>query len=102
MFEEDFGERVLPFDGAAARAFAEIVASRRQAGRPISQLDAQIAAIARSRNATVATRNTVDFEGCGVAVDNPWRAGKKVARSEGTCSCHPNTVCSGCWLWSMW
>jgi hypothetical protein len=41
----------LPFDSAAAREFAEIAASRRRAGRPISEADARIAAIARSRGA---------------------------------------------------
>jgi len=72
MFAEDFAGRVLPFDRAAAAAFAEIAAVRRLAGRPISQADAQIAAIARSRGAAVATRNVKDFEGCGVVVVDPW------------------------------
>jgi predicted nucleic acid-binding protein len=31
-----------------------------------------IAAIALSRGASVVTRNVRDFEGCGVAVINPW------------------------------
>jgi toxin FitB len=52
MFEEDMAGRVLPFDADAAGHFAEISASRRHAGRPISQIDAQIAAITRSRNAS--------------------------------------------------
>ena len=42
------------------------------AGRPISQFDCQIAAIARTREATVATRNTSDYEGCGIELINPW------------------------------
>ena len=42
-------------------------------GRPISQFDCQIAAIARSREAAVATRNTADFDGSGIVVLNPWR-----------------------------
>ncbi len=74
MIVDDFGGRILPFDSPAAVAFAEIAAQRRQAGRPISQADAQIAAIARSRGATLATRNVPDFEGCGVEVINPWVA----------------------------
>jgi hypothetical protein len=41
-------------------------------GRPISQFDAMIAAIARSRRAAVATRNKGDFEHCGVRTINPW------------------------------
>lgn len=69
---DDFAQRILPFDRDAARLYAEIVAHRRQAGRPISQFDAQIAAIARSRNAGVATRNRSDFTDCGIVVFNPW------------------------------
>src|SRR5215470_13475964 len=48
MFDEVFSGRVFSFDGDAARAYARIVAARRRAGRPILQLDAQIAAIASS------------------------------------------------------
>ena len=73
MFRTDFAGRVLPFDQAAAHAYAEIAVARRRAGRPISQFDAQIAAIARSRDAGVATRNIADFEGCGIGVIDPWR-----------------------------
>ena len=44
------------------------------AGRPISDFDAMIAAIARSHGAAVATRNTADFEHCGIPTINPWSA----------------------------
>lgn len=74
MFEEDLAGQILPFDGTAARAYAEIVVGRRKLGRPISQFDALIAAIARSRGAAVATRNSKDFEACGIDVINPWDA----------------------------
>lgn len=74
MFEEDFAGRILPFSSLAARAYAEIAVARRQSGRPISQFDAQIAAIARSAGAAVATRNVPDFEGCGIRVIDPWRS----------------------------
>ncbi len=72
MFDEDFGGRVLPFGGEAARTYARIGAQRRRAGRPISQFDAQIAAIAAAARAPVATRNVDDYEGCGIKVLNPW------------------------------
>ena len=75
MFAEDFAGRVLPFDEQAARAFAPITTSRRAQGRPIAEFDAQIAAIARVHDATLATRNTDDFEGCGVRLINPWESG---------------------------
>jgi len=72
MLQEDFDGRILPFDRLAAQAFAAIAADRRRAGRPISQADAQIAAIARSRGASLATRNVPDFDGCGVEVIDLW------------------------------
>ena len=72
MINEDFSGRVLPFDSAAARAFAAIDSDRRGAGQPITFADCQIAATARAHGATLATRNVADFEGCGVEVINPW------------------------------
>lgn len=74
IFSEDLAGRILPFDSAAAGEFAAIMAARRRAGRPMAQLDAQIAAIARSRGAVVATRNTRDFEACDLEVFDPWTA----------------------------
>ena len=74
MFDEDFGERVLPFDSDAADAYARIAAQRKQAGKPISQFDAQIAAITFANGGKLATRNVEDFKGCGIEVINPWQA----------------------------
>lgn len=74
ILRDDMAGRILPFDSAAARAYADIAANRRSAGKPISQADCQIAAIARAHNAPVATRNTPDFEGCGIDLINPWTA----------------------------
>jgi len=71
-FAEDFAGRILSFDEDAARALAEIAATRRAQGRPIADFDAQIAAITRLHRATLATRNTTDFEGCGLSLVNPW------------------------------
>jgi toxin FitB len=72
MFAEDFAGRILPFDSGAAQVYADVVAARRAAGRPISQFDAQITAIARHHGTRIATRNVGDFEGCAVDVVNPW------------------------------
>jgi hypothetical protein len=72
MFEQDFADRILAFDSAAARSFASIGAERRRRGQAIGQLDAQIAGIARSRNAAIATRNSDDFDHCGIEVFDPW------------------------------
>jgi hypothetical protein len=72
MFAEEFNDRILAFNSDAAAAYADIAVARRRKGRPISQFDAQIAAIARSSGAAVATRKVVDFEGCGIELVNPW------------------------------
>ena len=65
--------RVLPFDSAAAQTYSVIAAARpRRWARPISQSDGQIAAIARSRNMAIATRNVRDFEDMGIDLIDPW------------------------------
>lgn len=74
IFDEDFAGRIWPFDSAAANAYADILSQRRAIGRPMSQFDGQIAAIASVHGAAVATRNGADFEGCGLVIHNPWLA----------------------------
>jgi predicted nucleic acid-binding protein len=74
MFLEDFEGRVLPFDMAAAIAYADIFATRRLAGRPTATLDLMIAAVARAHRASVVTRDGSGFDGCGLTVINPWAA----------------------------
>lgn len=73
ILKNDFQNRILPFDSPAAEIYAVIAADRRAAGRPISQFDCQIAAIARTNGAAIATRNVGHFEGCGITVINPWQ-----------------------------
>ena len=72
MMRSVFEDRILPFDSSAARAYAWIAANRRRIGRPISQADGQIAAIARSRRLAVATHNVRDFADMGIDVIDPW------------------------------
>jgi predicted nucleic acid-binding protein len=72
IFSEDFAGQVLSFDSDAADMYAEIAATRRLAGKPISQIDAIIVGITRSRGASLATRNLSDFEDCGIDIINPW------------------------------
>lgn len=74
VFVEDFAGRILASDESSARMFAVIATQRHAQGRPIDEPDAQIAAIAKVHGATLATRNTEDFEGCGVRLVNPWKA----------------------------
>jgi predicted nucleic acid-binding protein len=73
LIEEDFDGRVEPFDAAAATHYADLLSDRETAGRPISVADAQIAAICRRLRATLATRNTSDFEDTGIDLLDPWQ-----------------------------
>lgn len=70
--EEDFENRVLPFDQTAAQAAGRLAAEHRRAGRTVEIRDVQIAGIAAARKATLATRNLRHFEGLGLALVNPW------------------------------
>ena len=72
LFGQRFADRLLAFDGPAAERYAEVAASRRRIGRPITQFDAQIAAIALAHGMQVATRNVRDFTDCGLDVIDPW------------------------------
>jgi predicted nucleic acid-binding protein len=73
LINDDFRNRVEPFDLSAADQYADVVTVRERAGQPISTADAQIAAICRVLSATLATRNTSDFTGAGVSLVNPWK-----------------------------
>jgi len=67
---QDLGTRIRA--RFAALGDVQLVAEARQTGRPVSQFDAQIAAIARHAGAKLATRGIDDFQNCGVSVVNPW------------------------------
>src|SRR5215470_4886954 len=70
MFADDFNGRVLPFDAAAAAAYADIFAARRRAVRPIAPLDLMIAAVARAYGTGVVTRDIGGFDDCGVPLSD--------------------------------
>lgn len=67
-----FEGRVLAFDHECAAAYAAVAAARQPTQRRANGLDLQIAAIARVHGMALATRNTSDFEGCGVDLIDPW------------------------------
>jgi hypothetical protein len=67
-----FGSRIFSFDRGAARELSAITLMRRSAQLPTDQADGQIAAIARLRGATIATRNIGDFDHCAIPLINPW------------------------------
>jgi predicted nucleic acid-binding protein len=70
---EIFAEQVLNFDSAAAAEYGRVVARRSRAGRPISIVDAQIAAVGIVAGGAIATRNTADFEMTEAELINPWQ-----------------------------
>lgn len=77
MLEFDFADRILPFDAHAALEYGTVVAGRERLGRPIGMADAMIVATALSADAAlVATRNTRDFADTGIALFDPWHAGR--------------------------
>jgi predicted nucleic acid-binding protein len=63
LLVEDLDGRVQLFDRAAADAAGTIAASRQRAGPTVEIRDVQIAGIASSRKATLATRNVRHFQG---------------------------------------
>ena len=67
-------ERVLPFGQPAAERTAEVTARLHSQGNNIDAPDSQIAGIALSRQATLATRNIRDFVGTGLTLVDPWSA----------------------------
>lgn len=72
LFERQLKGRVLPFDEAAATAYAALRIERERQGRPIRTEDGMIAAITRVGGMSVVTRDGSGFAGCGVPVINPW------------------------------
>jgi len=74
VFERDFAGRVIDFSSAAAFEFGEIVGKVGRAVFDDMVMDAQIAAIARARGASVATRNIKHFKLFEVPLLNPWNA----------------------------
>ena len=69
-----YDQRVLAYDESAARIYGELMGDRKELGLPMSVPDGQIAAIARLNHLSVATRNVLDFEHCGIDVLNPFEA----------------------------
>lgn len=72
LITETFAGYVLAFDVDSTEHYAKIVAMRSLAGRPISGLDAQIAAVCAQHSAALATRNVDDFGGLELKLINPW------------------------------
>lgn len=76
LLQEDLQNRILDFNGAAAAEAAALAAARQKEGRPVDFRDTQIAGIALSRHASLATRNIRHFQGLKISVIDPWRTGE--------------------------
>jgi toxin FitB len=72
LLKEDLENRVLDFDSAAAIAAASLAAVRQKSGRPVDMRDTQIAGIALSRHAVLATRNVRHFVDLKISIVDPW------------------------------
>jgi toxin FitB len=68
-----FSGRILPVDAAVADRWGVLEAEARRRGKPLSTIDALLAATAVQYNLTMVTRNVGDFSGLPVSVLNPWQ-----------------------------
>ena len=66
------GDRLLAYDAAAARQYADVRARREAAGHSVSVEDTMIAAICLAGGHALATRNTRDFADAGIVLHDPW------------------------------
>jgi predicted nucleic acid-binding protein len=69
-----FSGRVLPFDERSALAWARLMSEGRMAGKPRSDFDMIVAAIAEVNDCVLVTDNEKHFP--GIAVLNPLRRSK--------------------------
>lgn len=67
-----FAGRVLAFDLAVSKYYADRMAIARTEGKAIAKADGYIAATAAAHGMMIATRDTSPFEAAGLTVINPW------------------------------
>lgn len=69
-----FWGRIFHIDAAIADRWGWLEAETKRRGKPMSTVDALLAATALHHNLTLATRNVTDFIGISISVLNPWEA----------------------------
>ena len=69
---EDYKNRIITIDFAVAENWGIIQEEAEKKGKRISSIDCFVASIAYTHNFTLATRNTKDFQGSNISIDNPW------------------------------
>ena len=67
-----FSARILPFDTAAARRYADLAVKARAAGKGFPTPDGYIAAIAAAHGFAVASRDASAFYAAGLTIIDPW------------------------------
>jgi predicted nucleic acid-binding protein len=72
LLETGFAARILFFDAECAKGYATARTMREKAGRRAEIQDLLIGGMALAYGASLATRNTGDFEGYGLTLINPW------------------------------
>lgn len=73
MIRHDFKERIIDFDREAAQTAGVIAALQKRSGKMADFRDLQIAGIAISKKAFLATRNEKHFQHAGLKILNPWK-----------------------------
>ncbi len=71
---EIFGDRILPFDEAAAAHYGKLMVMTQKKGQILGMPDGQIAAIAVAQRMIVATRDASPFKAAGLRVIDPWES----------------------------
>jgi predicted nucleic acid-binding protein len=67
-----FGDRLLPIDGAVAERWGLLESQAKYGRRALPIIDGLLAATAIEHDLTVVTRNTKDFDAAHVSTFNPW------------------------------
>lgn len=67
-----FQDHLFAIDTETMLLWGTLNAQLETAGRPISAIDALVAATAGQHHCTLVTRNTVHFKSTGIPLKNPW------------------------------
>jgi predicted nucleic acid-binding protein len=68
------GERIVPFDEAAAASWGQLRALLKRSGQLIADMDILIAAQALGLGMPLVTRNVSDMARTGALIINPWES----------------------------
>ncbi len=69
-----FTDQLLSIDVQTMLIWGKLVSQLEKLGRPISAIDALLAATAQQWGFTLVTRNTVHFQDTGIELFNPWNS----------------------------